>query len=169
MNFDITKYTIEELISLKDEISSRIHQYDDGYIYICNVRSYGRNWVENLTNTHSLQELCNVYDGDNGIIDVYSTNPDLSHIDCYGGLRYIKSKKDYEQWKEYRELNYLIVDIADSIVKWNNRDKISSFYSRPMFEPVYTLEDLENFKKKLEDFDMNFSEPSPYLKKSELD
>ena len=74
MDFNLSKYTIEELVEIRDNINNLIESYVDGYEYICNVRSYGRNWKENITNTITLQELCYRYNGDDGIVDIYSTN-----------------------------------------------------------------------------------------------
>ena len=106
---NIEKYTIEELIQLKDDVTSRINDYRDGYLYICNVRSYGRNWRESwIYNTHTLQELCHRYFGDDGIVDVYSTNPDLSKIENYGDVMYIVSEDDYHKWENHQHLLRMI-------------------------------------------------------------
>ena len=78
MNLDLTQYTIEELLTLKNEIENHVHSYSDGFVYICKVRSYGRNWNERVSNPYTLQDLCYRYDGYDGIVDIYSTNPDLS-------------------------------------------------------------------------------------------
>ena len=71
MEIDLSDYSIETLIELKDKISGIIYNHNDGYLYICNVRSYGRNWNDNgISNLYTLQELCNQYNGDEGIVDV---------------------------------------------------------------------------------------------------
>ena len=89
---------IKELAELRDTISNMISSYDDGYLYICKVRSYGRNWTENhIKNVYALEELCREYDGENGIVDVYTTNPNVS-IYNYGALMYIESQEDYDNW-----------------------------------------------------------------------
>ena len=74
---ELSNIPIKELVELRNTISNMISSYDDGYLYICKVRSYGRNWTENIKNTLELEELCNRYNGDDGIVDVYSTNPNL--------------------------------------------------------------------------------------------
>ena len=62
MEIDLSDYSIETLIELKDKISGIIYNHNDGYLYICNVRSYGRNWNDNgISNLYTLQELCNQY------------------------------------------------------------------------------------------------------------
>jgi len=161
MNIDLSTYTIEELIQLKETINSKIYSFDDGFEYICNVRSYGRNWVEHPSNTHTLQELCYQYNGDDGIVDVYSTNPNLSHIHNYGELKHIQSVDDYKSWKNYEYLKKQIPEIEKELEEWDNRDNVP-FSKRPYFEPYLTKEDLDNMKKELEEFDMSFVEPKNY-------
>jgi len=96
---DLSKYTIEELIVLGHQINDIIYSYEDGYVYICKVRSYGRNWTDkSIKNKHSLQDLMYEYDGENGIVDVYSTNPHLGGVYNYGELMFIESVEDYEKW-----------------------------------------------------------------------
>ena len=67
---DLTKLTMDELISLRNKIEGLIHSYEDGYIYICSVRQFGSVWEERPTSLYSLKELCGEYNGDNGIVDV---------------------------------------------------------------------------------------------------
>jgi uncharacterized protein with ParB-like and HNH nuclease domain len=78
---ELSNIPIKELVELRNTISNMISSYDDGYLYICKVRSYGRNWTENhIKNVYELEELCDRYNGDDGIVDVYSTNPNLKGI-----------------------------------------------------------------------------------------
>lgn len=160
---NLKKYTIEELVSIKNEIEYYINDYEDGFIYICKVRSYGSNWTERVTNSHSLQELAWKYAGQDGIIDIYSTNPDLSHIDNYGDTMFIVSELDYTKWKEYTVLKKHIVMVNDELTKWETKDELP-FYSRPTFEPLYSRTELAELTQSLEDFDMSFSFPKPYDK-----
>jgi hypothetical protein len=149
---NIEKYTIEELIQLKDDVTSRINSYEDGYLYICNVRSYGRNWRERwIYNTHTLQELCHRYFGDDGIVDVYSTNPDLNHLENYGDVMYIVSEEDYNKWEKY-------VHVKNSIPRIQNDLDNVTF-------PIFTHDDLNDYKKQLEDYDMSFTPPISYSDK----
>ena len=161
MKLDITNYTIEELVGLKNDIVNRIENYSDGYVYLCNVRSYGRIWKEHVYNTHTLQELCYRYFGDDGIVDVYSTNPDLSHIENYGDVKYIKSVDDYDRWRYYEHLKRMVVDTEEELNVWDKRDDIP-FNQRPMFSPIYSREDLEGLRIELSEYDMSFSVPTPY-------
>jgi hypothetical protein len=159
---DLTNYTIEELIELKKEIITTIENFDDGYVYICKVRSYGRNWEErDITNTHSLQELLYKYDGEHGIVDVYSTNPDLGKIHNYGELYYISSEEDYEKWNRYEVLKQVISQIEKELDNWDNRDNVP-FGNRPKFVPIYTRGDLLEYKKRLEEYDTSFKPRVPY-------
>ena len=132
---------------------------------ICNVRSYGRNWTERVSNVHNLQELCYRYDGQDGIVDVYSTNPHLS-IDNYGDVKYIVSEDDYAKWKEYESLKYLIRDITESLNEWDNRDNVP-FNRRPYFAPIYSREELAEMEKKFAEFDMSFVPPALYTNTNE--
>ena len=164
MTLDLTQYTIEELITLKSEIESRISSYVDGYLYICNVRSYGRNWTERVNNVHNLRDLCYRYDGDDGIVDVYSTNPDLSMIENYGDVMYIVSEGDYNNWKEYEFRKDMIPKISKELDEWDDRNNVP-FNSRPTFSPIYSKEDLSEMEKELAEFDMSFTPPVRYSNK----
>jgi hypothetical protein len=164
MTLDLTQYTIEELITLKSEIESRMSSYVDGYLYICNVRSYGRNWTERVNNVHNLRDLCYRYDGDDGIVDVYSTNPDLSMIENYGDVMYIVSEGDYNNWKEYEFRKDMIPKISKELDEWDDRNNVP-FNSRPTFSPIYSKEDLSEMEKELAEFDMSFTPPVRYSNK----
>lgn len=158
---DLSIMPIKELVELRDSISNMIRSYDDGYLYICKVRSYGRNWTENVKNVYELEELCNRYNGDDGIVDVYSTNPNLNGIYNYGALMYIESQEDYDNWYGYNQLNRLIPQIKEELDKWDNRDNVP-FNQRPLFEPTYTRGELANYELKLGVYDMSFVPPKPY-------
>lgn len=160
MKFDITQFTINELVEIREKISSHIYSYEDGYDYICTVSSYGRRWKENISNEIELQELCHRYNGDEGIVDVYSTNPSLS-IHNYGSVQYIKSLEDYKKWREYEDTKSLIVEIEEDLQEWDNKDNVP-FKQRPFFAPVYNSEELDVLKKRLAEFDMSFTPPVSY-------
>ena len=156
---DLSEYTIDELVSLRNEISHTITNYEDGHLYICNVRSYGRFWRDrSITNTHTLQELCYEYYGDNGIVDVYTTNSDLK-IENYGDTMYIKSEEDYNKWKEYEDLKRVIPEYEKTLEEWENRDNMT-FNQRPFFEPGYDREYVSKLKEELKNFDMSFTPPA---------
>jgi len=161
MEIDLSKHTLEELDELKNKINNYIDSYNDGYLYICKVRSYGRNWSVFVSNPFALQNLCYEYYGDNGIVDVYSNNPNLSHISNYGKVKYIKSQEDYEKWYNYESLKNFIPTVEKDLDNWDNRSNMS-YTDRPMFSPGFSREDLDKFKKELADYDMSFTPPIDY-------
>lgn len=158
---DLSNLSFDDLLELKNRVDSMVQSYKDGYIYICKVRSYGRNWIESINNVYELQELCYRYDGQDGIVDVYSTNPDLTDIHNYGDLMYIESVADYENWSNYVQLKLLVPKIKNELDKWDNRDNVP-FDKRPLFSPTYTSEDFVEYERKLSEYDMSFIPPRPY-------
>jgi protein associated with RNAse G/E len=157
MEMDFTKYSVEELRELQNKIGNYLHDMNDGFIYICEVRSYGNNWKNVLTNECTVNDLCVKYDGYDGIVDVYTTNPDAK-IENYGEVNYIKSQEDYDKWKKSEELSRLIKNAEDSIEKWKNRGNIP-FYSRPNLAPMWTEEDILGWRNELETLEWTYEEP----------
>lgn len=157
---DLFNLSIDDLVELKNRINNMIYEYKDGYVYICNVRSYGSNWTEKPLNSHNLQELCYRYDGQDGIVDVYSTNPNLN-IENYGDVKYIESVEDYKNWVGYERLKRLIPEIKEELDQWDNKDNVP-FNQRPMFSPIYTRGDLAEYELKLGVYDMSFVPPIQY-------
>ncbi len=106
---ELSNLPFEELIELRNRIDGMIRSYKDGYLYICKVRSYGRNWTESINNTFELEELCCRYDGQDGIVDVYSLL-----FEQMGGFieDNLKSsiKEDINFWLPYILLSDVIVD-----------------------------------------------------------
>ena len=103
MEIDLTKYSVEELRNLQNTIGRYLQNRDDGFVYICEVRSYGNNWKDVLTNEIAVNDLCEKYDGYDGIVDVYTNNPDAK-IENYGEVNYIKSQEDYDKWRKSEDL-----------------------------------------------------------------
>ena len=163
MEMDFTKYSVEELRELQNRIGSYLHDMNDGFIYICQIRSYGNRWKNVLTNELAVNDLCIEYDGYDGIVDVYTTNPDAK-ISNYGEVNYIKSEEEYRKWKDATSLVSDIKDYEDGLKKWNDRENIP-FHSRPTFAPMYTQEDVDVLKSKLETIG-EYEKPTS-IKKSE--
>tara|TARA_R110000803_G_scaffold41989_3_gene90160 strand:+ start:1120 stop:1617 length:498 start_codon:yes stop_codon:yes gene_type:complete len=144
----LDKHTIEELVELRDDISSRIRNYTDGFFYICNIRSYGSVIKQNIPNSYELQELCHQYDGDHGIVDVYTNNPNMGTLDNYGPVMFVETEDDYDKWNRYVRLKSTIKSIGEELDKWEDRDNLP-FRSRPSFEPSYSREELGKLKEKV--------------------
>ena len=159
MNIDLAKLTFDEIVSLRNKINNNLYNYEDGYLYICKVHSFGRHWDEYVSNAFTLEELCNRYNGDDGVLHVYSTNPNLGHIMNYGDLMYIESQDDYNKWSKYKYLGIQIKNTERELDEWDNRDNVP-FDSRPFFEPIYSREDLSEMKKEYEEYDMSFVPPT---------
>ena len=157
---DLEKYTIEELVELKNNVLSKITSFEDGYIYICHVHSYGRHWYEQKNNLYNVQELCYMYDGDHGIVDVYSNNPDIS-LENYGSVLFIESKKEFDDWCNYKQLKNTINIAEKELEDWNNRESLP-FVDRPMFEPTFSQDELEEMKIKLSGYETSVKIPAEY-------
>jgi hypothetical protein len=149
---DISKLPIEELLSLKEKINSHINNFDDGYVYICEVFPHGNSWVaEGITNKYVLQELCNEYNDEGGFVNVYSTNPNLDGLKNNGKTLFIASVEDYKKWSNWMRLKVRF-DYVDDIVKR---------YGNNLHKPI-TEEEVVRYKKELEECDMHFIHPVPY-------
>ena len=148
MEMDFTKYSVAELRELQNKIGNYLQNLNDGFIYICQVRSYGNNWTNVLTNELAVNDLCVEYDGYDGIVDVYTTNPNAK-IDNYGEVNYVKSKEDYDKWYGASTFTADIKNYEYGLKRWEDRENIP-FHSRPSFAPAYTQEDINLLKDKLE-------------------
>jgi hypothetical protein len=150
--------SLEELVEARDAANQLIGSYADGYFYICKVYSYGRNWKQFPKNVKVLEDLCYEYGGDEGVLYVYSNNPDIGKVYSSGGSYFVPTMEDYEKWHSYDLLKKLIPEIEKEWEEWENRDNVP-FNSRPYFAPIHSKEDLESMKKRLEEYDMNFTAP----------
>ncbi len=159
---DLTKLTMDELISLRNKIENLIHSYDDGYLYICSVRQFGSVWEERPKSLHSLRELCDSYYGDNGIVDVYTNNPNLEYpemeFENYGDVMYIRSEGDYRQWIEHTKRKNLIEDVTQRLDEWEESKNLPFKY-RPSFAPHWTREDVNEWITEFENAVWEFEPP----------
>jgi hypothetical protein len=128
---------LQEAYAIADNL---ICEYKDGFAYECRVRSYGRNWTEHLTNQHTVQELCYRYGGDDGILDIYTNNPNL-RVENYGDTLYFPTMEDAEVWRRHRFLTNSIPKWKTELEEWENRDD-KPFNQRPLFKPYMTEENV---------------------------
>ena len=159
---DLTKLSIDELVSLRNKIEGLIYSHDDGYLYICSVRQYGSVWEERPNSLYSLRELCDSYHGDNGIVDVYTNNPNLKFPEMefynYGDVMYIKTEGDYRQWIEHTKRKNLIEDVTQRLDEWDEKKDLPLRY-RPSFAPIWTREDVSEWVTEFENTKWDFVEP----------
>ena len=79
---------IKEYIDAQDKLAkirSLLEKQIDGYKYLTCTRCYGSLNYQLHNNEFTVQELCDEFYGDNGIVDVYTTNPDNT-ISTYGNV-----------------------------------------------------------------------------------
>ena len=157
---DLANYTIDQLVELQSKVNNLITDYSDGHIYICKIRSYGRNFTnKNIRNTKTLQDLCYDYNGDDGIVDVYTTNKDLGEDFCnYGDTMIIKSLEDYEKWSKYTSASNYIESAEKDLIEYAE-DQERPFNQRRYFGPNCTQEDIDQMKEELKNLPTDFEEP----------
>lgn len=159
---NLEKLTMNQLISLRNKIDGIIHSYEDGYIYICSVRCYGSVWEDRPSSLYSLRELCDSYYGDNGIVDVYTNNPNLEFPEIefrnYGDVMFIESEQDYREWTKHNKSKRLIDDVTKQLDQWDDRDNLPFNY-RPSFAPQWTREDLNEWVTEFKSKDWDFVAP----------
>jgi hypothetical protein len=159
---DLTKLSIDELVSLRNKIGGLIRSYEDGYLYICRVRQFGSVWEERPKSLHSLRELCGEYNGDNGIVDVYTNNPNLKFPEMgfynYGDIMYIKTEGDYRQWVEHTERKNLIEGVTRRLDEWDEKKDLPLMY-RSSFVPIWTREDVSEWVTEFENTNWDFTPP----------
>lgn len=103
---------IQEIMSLEDRLSdlrSQLRKHSDGFLYLSCLRCYGSLTWETHHNEFCVQELCDEYYGDNGIVDVYTTNPNHS-VSSYGTVRVMTLEELNELSKENISMSHAIVD-----------------------------------------------------------
>jgi len=158
---NLNKLTMDELISLRNEIDGKIQSFEDGYLYICSVRQYGSVWEEKPNSLYALRELCDSYNGDNGIVDVYTNNPNLAFREMefynYGDVKFIKSEYDYREWVKYNKQKNLIDDVTLQLNNWEE-NKESPLRYRPS-KPLWTKEQVDEWVNDLEGKTWDFVEP----------
>jgi hypothetical protein len=148
--------SLEQMVEIRDHLENEIRNYDDGYLYLCKVRSYGRNWSENYKNHRAVQDRCWEMNGDDGIIDVYTNNPNL-RISNYGSVYYFPTMEDGEKWRNHRYNLAMVEREFEHIRKWE--DDSLPFHSRPSFPPTYSREELLKMSQQLEEEKSSIIQP----------
>jgi hypothetical protein len=98
---ELEKLTLDELVALNTKIEIEIDNREDGFFYILHIRSFGSVSEQKCKNEVSAQINCYYYNGDNGIIDLYTNNKECK-IKNYGGSKYfIDSEENYHSWKSW--------------------------------------------------------------------
>lgn len=104
---------IEQFRSLEDQLSTlrtQISEHSDGFLYLTCLRCYGSLQWETHTNDFLVQELCNEFYGDNGIVDVYTNNSNHK-ISSYGDIKVM----DLEEMKK---LSQKKISMSAAITNW---------------------------------------------------
>ena len=155
MEINLDNMSLESLTMLRNTIDDAIHSRKDGYFYICRVRSFGRVWENNhIHNTFVLQELCDEYSGDNGIVDVYSNNPDLDVQNYAGETMFIPTIEDYNKWKEYTTITNEIKCYERDLNGGNSYNTVTTI--------DFIKSQVEVLKEQLDSMDNNFVSPVSY-------
>jgi hypothetical protein len=152
----VEELSLEKMVEIRDHLENKIRTYDDGFKYLCKVRSYGRNWTENYTNHKALQDRCWEMNGDDGIIDVYTNNPKL-RIENYGAVYYFPSMEDAEKWRNHHYNLKVLESEFEHVKKWE--DESIPYHAKPSFPPTHNMEKLLEIRQRLEDEKSSVIEP----------
>jgi hypothetical protein len=96
-----------------NELYSEICRQSDGYIYLSCLRCYGSLTWDNHFNQFTVQQLCDEYYGDNGIVDVYTNNPNHS-ISTYGDVKVMRLE-------EIQNMTKKNISMGEAVTNWITR------------------------------------------------
>lgn len=94
-----------------NRIQGELRKFNDGFIYLASVHCYGSVRWQTFTNEFSVQELSDQYDGDDGVVSIYTNNPNHT-IANYSGRTKIMSLE------ELQEISQDNVSMSDALVNW---------------------------------------------------
>jgi hypothetical protein len=103
----IKKY--EEAKEVANNLYREILNTPDGFLYFTQLRRYGSVYWQNHKNEFSVQELCYEYDGEEGIVDVYTNNTN-HNISNYGDVKVITEQEIIDMSKENVSMTSAITD-----------------------------------------------------------
>ena len=103
----IKKY--EEAKEVANTLYREILNTPDGFLYFTQLRRYGSVYWQNHKNEFSVQELCYEYDGEEGIVDVYTNNTN-HNISNYGDVKVITEQEIIDMSKENVSMTSAITD-----------------------------------------------------------
>jgi hypothetical protein len=144
----LSNLKFKDWIVVRDLIEKKISSFSDGFFYECEIRSYGSVTKKNFTNSFTVQELCYSYNGDNGIVDVYTNNPKLDIKNYSGTVYYFPSQLEAEKWKNYVSNDKLVEQEFKKIKEWE--ESILPIHKKVMFPPSYTKDQLLEIRRKLD-------------------
>jgi len=107
----IKKY--ERARNKANKLYQEILNTSDGFLYVTCLRCYGSLSWQTHNNEFSVQDLCNEFYGDNGIVDVYTNNPN-HEIQSYGDVKV----KTYEEIMDMSKDN---ISMSNAICNWMTR------------------------------------------------
>lgn len=85
----------------------------DGFLYVTKLRCYGSIHWQTHKNEFAVQDICNEYYGDNGIVDVYTNNPNHK-ISSYGDVEVMTYDEIINMSKEN-------ISMSNAICNWITR------------------------------------------------
>ncbi len=109
---------IEEIRLTQKKLSdlrSQLHKQNDGFLYLTCLCYYRSFTYKTYTNKFLVQELCNKYYGDNGIVNVYTTNPDHG-IDTCGDVNVMTLE-------EIQNISKEDISMSEAVCNWINGRK----------------------------------------------
>jgi hypothetical protein len=107
----IKKY--QEAQTRANEIYNELLECSDGFIYLTCLRCYGSISWNSHKNSFLVQELCDEYYGDNGIVHVYTNNPNHK-ISSYGSVKVMTEQEILNMSKEN-------ISMSSAISMWISR------------------------------------------------
>ena len=85
----------EDALKISNNKYHDLCKHKDGFVYIARIRSYGSITHQIFSNPYILQLLCDKYNGEDGIVDVYTNNKKLEL--CNYGTTYTKTVKQLKK------------------------------------------------------------------------